>query len=123
MTRGIDLITPGSRVRVTGDLMVDNPEHSYFIGCEGTVTPDDAGADVAVTFDGDPDRYHFATTELEVIAPPADSTPQLQVGDHTQWAGHDLIVKDIDGSLAALRLPGHEHADFHVHTSLLTPAH
>lgn len=72
MTRGIDLIPPGSRVLVTGDVLAGDPAASPFIGCEGLVSGNDAGADVIVILDGGPLSYRFAPSELQVLVPATD---------------------------------------------------
>lgn len=71
MTRGIDLIKPGSRVRVIADDMVDDYDDSEFIGREGNVGDDDEGTAVAVTIAGA--RHVFEPHELEVIESPYDA--------------------------------------------------
>ena len=74
MTRGIDIIAPGSRVRVIGDVLAVDTADSEFIGREGTVSNDDsAGADVIVALDSpDPRQLAFAPIELQVIASATD---------------------------------------------------
>lgn len=72
MTRGIDTITPGSRVRVTSDILAGDPANSELIGREGVIGNEDAGVDVTVTFDGDPTAYRFNPSELQVLAAATD---------------------------------------------------
>lgn len=72
MTRGIDQIAPGSRVRVTGDILAGTPANSDLIGREGLVGNNDAGTDVIVALDGGPLSYRFDPSELQVIARATD---------------------------------------------------
>lgn len=52
-----------------------------------------------------------------VTAQPAITVKE---GDTVHWMGYELLVKDIDGSVASLRFPFHGHADFWASASLLT---
>lgn len=72
MTRGIDTIAPGSRVRVTGDILAGDPANSQLIGREGVIGNEDAGVDVTVTFDGDPVAYRFNPSELQILTTATD---------------------------------------------------